>query len=98
MKANTDKNQSEIVEKLRQIPGMSVELNHDDILVGFRGLSFWYELKSDNAISKKTGEILESHIEPDQERILKTWRGHYKIVSSFDEIFKDITETCRRLL
>ena len=32
--ARVDENQTGIVEKLRQIPGMSVETGHDDLLSG----------------------------------------------------------------
>ena len=88
--AKIDSNQPEIVKKLRQIPGVSVELGHDDILVGFRKITFWYELKDESAVSNKTGKILESEIKPDQKRIRGTFTGHYKIVSSYNQIITDI--------
>jgi hypothetical protein len=87
--ANTDKNQSAIVEALRDL-GFSVETNHDDILVGLNGLTFWYEIKSDNAVSKKSGEVLDSKKKKSQKRLEKEWKGHYRIVSSLDEILEDI--------
>ena len=85
-----DKNQSPIVEALRQIPGVTVETGHDDILCGYNLRTYWFELKSGNATSKKTGKVLESHIEPDQKRIRDLYTGHYSIVSSLDEILKEI--------
>ncbi len=77
-----DANQPEIVEALRAIPGVSVELGHDDILVGYKGLTYWYELKE----SKPTN----SQIKPDQYRIWETFTGHYKIVWTLDQILEDI--------
>ncbi len=90
LKARTDSNQNEIIEKLRQIPGVTVELSHDDFLVGFRGKTYWFELKNQDCVSKKTGKILETKIKEDQKRIRGTFTGHYRIVSSFDEILKEI--------
>jgi hypothetical protein len=88
--AKVDSNQPEIVSKLKQIPGVTVELDHDDILVGCQGLTFWYEIKPPEAVSKKTGLILESKIKDDQKRIRGEYRGHYVIVSSFEQIILDM--------
>lgn len=89
--AKIDANQPVIVEKLRGIPGITVETEKDDILCGYKGFTFWYELKNpETACSKKTGKILESEIKPDQKRIRATFTGHYKIVSSFGEIWRDM--------
>lgn len=88
--AKVDSNQSEIVKELRAIPGVTVELDHDDILLGYRGRTYWYEIKSLEVVSKKTNEILESKIKKDQKRIRDTFTGHYKIVSSLDDILFDI--------
>jgi len=94
--AAVDQNQSEIVAQLRQIPGVSVELGHDDFLLGTHGLTFWYELKNPDKISKETGQLLESAIKPDQKRLRADFRGHYKIVSSFDEILADMRDTLKK--
>jgi len=88
--ARTDENQPEIVALLRDVPGVSVETGHDDILVGYRGMTFWYEIKSNITVSKKTGKVLETRIKNDQKRIREEFKGHYRIVSSFDEIIEDI--------
>ena len=87
--AKIDNNQQQIVKELRQA-GFSVSVNHDDILVGCRGQTFWYEIKSELSTSKKTGEILESKIQDSQKKLRDGWNGHYKIVSSFEQIFFDI--------
>ena len=86
-----DNNQSEIVNQLRSIPGVSVETGYNDILVGWRGQTFWFELKNEDCVSKKTGKILESEIKPDQKRIPEKFTGHYKIVSSFEEIIEELS-------
>lgn len=86
--AATDKNQPEIVEALRKM-GFSVETDHDDLLIGDRGLTFWYELKDDRALDKD-GKIRESEIKPSQKKLRAEFKGHYKIVSSLDQILDDI--------
>ena len=78
--ARVDSNQSEIVDMLRQIPGISVSVGHDDILVGHLGKTYWYEIK----VSEK------SPIKSSQTRLLKEWRGHYKIVWSLNMILEDL--------
>lgn len=88
--ARTDSNQKPIVEALRELPCLSVETDHDDIFVGYKGFNYWYELKTDEAISKRTGKIKESSKRKSQKKLEKNWKGHYKIVSSFDEILNDI--------
>lgn len=91
-KAKIDNNQTAIVNALLEIPGVTVEIGHDDILVGLNGRTYWYELKSDLAVSKKTGLILESQKKNSQKKLEKEFTGHYRIVSSFDEIISEITE------
>ena len=86
MKARVDNNQGQIVEDLRKIPGVTVETGHDDLIVGCRRRTFWFELKDDEAVSKKSGEVLESKITPDQKRIRNTFTGQYDIVKSTEEI------------
>lgn len=88
--ARTDSNQTSIVNALLAIPGVSVEADHDDLFVGYKGLNYWYELKTDEAISKRTGKIKESSKRKSQKRLEKTWTGHYKIVSGLDEILQDM--------
>ena len=58
--AKIDANQPDIVKDLRKIKGVTVELNHDDILVGYKGITYWYEIKTPESVSKQTGLILES--------------------------------------
>ena len=44
--AKIDRNQGDIVSALRKIPGISVETGHDDILVGYKGRTWWFEVKA----------------------------------------------------
>lgn len=85
-----DKNQPDIVKSLRKIPGVSVEVNHDDILVGRNGATYWFEIKSEAAISKITGGVQPSKIRKSQKMLISGFTGHYKIVSSLQEIMEEI--------
>ena len=86
----TDENQKDIVKELRKITNLSIELDKDDILIGYKGKTFWFEIKTPESASKKTGEINESAKKPSQIELEKTWKGHYRIVSSLDEILEDM--------
>lgn len=85
----TDSNQLGIVKELRR-QGYSVVPDMDDILVGHNGKTYWYEIKTEDCRSKKTGLILDSKIKPSQHELLRTYKGHYKIVTSWQEIVEDI--------
>lgn len=85
----TDKNQKAIVDELRSM-GFSVVVDHDDILVGYRGFTFWYEIKEPETVSKKTGKIRSNAIKDNQKLLLQTYRGHYQIVWNVQQILDDI--------
>jgi ribonucleotide reductase alpha subunit len=87
--AKVDANQPNIVKELRML-GYSVEVGHDDILVGHAGKTYWFELKEPGSVSKKTGEVLESEKKESQKRLEKEWKGHYKIVWNIDQILNEI--------
>jgi hypothetical protein len=76
-----DANQPSIVKELRAL-GYSVELDHDDIIVGYNGRTYWYEIK--------TGP--KADIKPSQIKLLAEFKGHYKIVWSAQMIIDDIEE------
>jgi hypothetical protein len=59
-------------------------------LCGYKGRTFWFELKSESAVSKKTGKVLESAKKQSQKNLEATWTGHYAIVSSLDEILREV--------
>jgi hypothetical protein len=87
--AKIDSNQPGIVNQLRQIPGVTVETEKDDILCGYKGRTFWYEIKNPD-VANKAGKVFDSAIKPEQKRLLAEWKGHYKIVTTFEEIIEDI--------
>ena len=87
--ARTDENEKTIVKDLRDL-GYKVETGHDDILVGANGLTYWFEIKQEKHVSKKTGKINESAKKDSQKRLEQEWNGHYKIVSTLDEILEEI--------
>ena len=87
-----DSNQKQIVAALRKLPGVSVVVDKDDIVLGFRNYTMWYEFKNPNKISKKNGELLESAKTPRQKDLDKTYTGHRKYVTTFEEILADITQ------
>lgn len=91
--AKIDKNQPEIVKQLRSIPGVTVQPSMDDILVGYLGKNFWFELKEPDTVSKKTGLIRESAIKESQKKLRESWKGHYSIVSSIEEILEQINKS-----
>ena len=78
--ARTDNNQTEIVKELRKVPGLSVQLDHDDILVGYQGKTYWYECKT-----SPTAKVKDS-----QYQISKEWTGHYRFAFSARDILQDI--------
>ena len=87
--ARTDDNEKTIVKELRKL-GYKVETGHDDILVAANNLNYWYEIKQEKHVSKKTGKINESAKKDSQKRLEKEWDGHYRIVSTLIEILEEI--------
>ena len=88
-RSKIDTNQKAIVAALRKIPGITVAVNHDDVLLGYQGKTYWYEIKSENP-RKKDGAIKKKSLKPSQIELLTSWSGHYKIVWSLDMILLDI--------
>lgn len=84
-KDKVDSNQAEIVEELRKA-GFSVEVGHDDILVGKWGLTAWIEIKT------KIGKLKES-----QEKLLKEFQGAYAIARSTEEVIEIMNSLRDRL-
>lgn len=91
-----DANQPLIVKRLRAL-GVSVETDKDDILCGWQGKTYWFEIKNTDCLSKKTGKIKESEIKPSQKKLRAEWRGQYAICSSLEEILEIIGITARGL-
>ena len=88
--ANVDAIQPDLVKALRKIPGVSVQVGHDDILIGISGRTYWIEIKEPGAVSKRTGEIRPSEIKDSQKKILNEWTGHYAICWNMEQILTEI--------
>lgn len=83
-----DGNQPGIVKALKTIPGVTVEVDHDDILVGYRGRNYWYEIKHPDVV--RNGKVWDSEITKTERTRQTTWNGHYEIVWNIDMILEDI--------
>ena len=87
--ARSDANQTDIVKKLRKM-GVSVQLGHDDALIGYNGKTYWFEIKDPEKTLKKNGDYKAGAIKPSQIKLKAEWRGHYSIVHSFEQIIDEI--------
>lgn len=88
--AKVDENQPGIVKELRKIKGVTVEVGHDDILVGYKGKTYWYEVKMPDTVNIKTGKVRASELKQSQKDLLSWWCGHYKVIWDINQILIDI--------
>ena len=85
----TDANQKDIVMVLRQIPGVKVDTDHDDILVGYKGRNYWFEIKNPEAITKQGRPAKDKRsTQQKQKKLDDEWPGQYDIVWNLDQILK----------
>ena len=77
--ARIDENQPKIVKELLA-KGISVQPGMDDILVGYKGRTYWIEIK--------TGP--KAALKPSQVRLMDEWKGHYMIAWSTEMILTAI--------
>lgn len=89
-KDKIDANQPAIVEALRKIAGVSVQVDHDDILVGRQGKTYWFEIKDPEKLLKQDGTFRKGEIKDSQQDLLDTWTGHYEVVWELDQILRTI--------
>lgn len=85
-----DNNQAQIIKGLNKIPGVTVCPDHDDIIVGFKGRTHWYEIKNPETALKKDGTFCKNAIRDSQIKLENEFTGHYKIVTCLDDILKDL--------
>ena len=83
--ARVDENQSEIVAMLRSA-GFSVELGHDDILVGYAGKTYWVEIKDPKKTLNKDGSWKAGALKDSQLKLQREWKGAYLVATSFEQI------------
>jgi hypothetical protein len=79
-KSSVDKNEIDIVNELKKVPGLTVEREKDDLFVGYKGVNYWYECK----VSPK------SKVKETQYKLAKEWQGHYRFCFSAQDILQDI--------
>lgn len=84
-RGRTDANQRGIVERLRDIPGVTVQVlsavggGCPDLLVAYRGLNLLLEVKDGSRPPS------ERRLTPEQEEWHRTWTGHRAVVTSFEQ-------------
>lgn len=88
--AKVDANQAAIVKALRSIPGVKVAPKHDDILVGYRGQTYWYEVKRPETKAKRTEGFRKGTLKKSQEALKETWTGQWRVITSVDEILAEL--------
>ena len=92
--ANVDKSQKEIVRQLIEM-GATVEPGHDDILVGFMGLTFWFEIKTPSTKARtpmKPRGFSMRKTEEKQQALRDRWRGQLDKVCTFEQCREIIRE------
>lgn len=73
------------------IPGVTVATRHDDILVGYRGRTYWFEIKDPaKVLKKRDGGLRKGALKESQEKLEQEWTGHFEVVWSIDMILKSI--------
>lgn len=87
--ARVDANQPDIVKQLRKA-GFSVQTGMDDILVGWQGKTYWFEIKDPLKTLNKDGAFKADAIKDSQVKLINEWKGHYSIVCSAEQIIDEI--------
>lgn len=87
MYKKVDNNQSAIVRTLRSVPGVTVDprpaqigRGFPDIIVGFNRKNYLYEIK----------QTVKDELTDDEIRFKLNWAGHWKQVTTAEEILKDM--------
>ena len=68
--ARIDANQPAIVKALRDIAGVTAYLDVDDILVGYKGVNYWYEIKDPEKVFNKDMTFKQGAIKDTQTKLL----------------------------
>lgn len=89
--ARIDANQIQIMDALRAM-GFSVAPRHDDILVGYHGKTFWFEIKNPTKTGKIQYANSKAGAKKKQHDLKENWRGHYRIVTCLNDILQDLYE------
>jgi hypothetical protein len=90
--ARIDANQPEIVAQL-EAAGCTVDLNRDDILVGYKGETLWVEIKTPETF-KKTGFLKAGTFKDSQINLIKNWNGRYGVAWYAEQILHELGVKC----
>ncbi len=86
-----DANEKEIVERLRALNISVIQTDQVDLIVGFRGKNYLFEVKDPAKLFLKDGLTYRvGAITPYQSDLMSKWRGHYSIVWDCDMILEQI--------
>jgi len=77
--AKRDSNEAEIIKALRAVGATVMMTDQADLIVGFRGVNYIFEAKSDGGYPSKNQVSLLFH-----------WQGQIAIVRSVDEALRRI--------
>ena len=86
-----DRNQPEIVKVLRRIPGVSVMdiasvgNGAPDLVAGYRGENWLFEVKSESGRKRKNGGLT-----PAEHAFAVNWQGQWSCASNVEEILRKI--------
>lgn len=86
-----DANQKEVLAKLRELPGVTIQDLHGvgqgcpDFVVGFLGRNYFIELKDGDKPKH------QKQLTPDEEKFHKEWTGQVSVCESWQDVFKLIT-------
>jgi len=59
-------------------------------LVGYAGISYWFEVKANEVISAKTARVRASSLTKSERHRLKNWKGQYDVVWDVYQILEII--------
>jgi Holliday junction resolvase len=89
---SVDKNQKKIVDNLREMGFTVIDLHEvghgcPDIAVGYRGITFFFEIKG-----------RKGRMTPDQIKFKETWKGHYAVIRSTSDAVSIINHKIQEYL
>lgn len=85
-----DGNQPELVEQIRDLPGVKVVLTHvigngfPDCIISFRGFNYMCEIKNPSQPPSKR------KLTPDEEEFHKNWTGQIAVIMTLDDVLEMI--------
>ena len=91
--ARIDGGQNEVVEQLRDIPGVKVAVGYDDFIVSYKGVLKWVEWKNIEREVMKCGRIRKGALTKAEKERLCDFHGPYFVAWTLEQILKEIGVT-----